>query len=342
MDRNIWYQLVDESGNNLADVGVDIVSVSTGAMVVNFRDAVWGKNKDDVLSGVSAARLKIFEKRDNVRDPAKQPLKAGSSIGDGFDNEDAPLFVVVPKKSSATAIPLTTEALENALLSALKRANEDESSSSARKSITGSSTASRESNVPFRERIIARDGSYCVVCQEDRGDSCHIVPHHHWKAHPEQWAPGSLYYTSCFDPLLAVNDVRNGLFLCKNHHEKFDIRPTWTITFESGRYFYTEFSLEKGLIRGHDLFFGNDASIRPHPVFLEYQCQKFSKYNKISTAGHSTYSKEDSQTTLEQYCEEIQKLEDKLRHDELDMMEVQREHFMNLDNDEKQWLKEPM
>ncbi|KAI9347734.1 hypothetical protein BDR26DRAFT_854677 [Obelidium mucronatum] len=187
----------------------------------------------------------------------------------------------------------------------LPRVSDTASSSSSSGSKRSRSTTTRESNAPFRKRIMERDGDLCVACRHDRGDACHIVPHRHQKRNPLLWAPGSIFYDSCSEPPAGINDVRNGMFLCRNDHDKFDFHPMWTIATENGQYFYTTYSLAEGLIRA---------------------------------AGHKPYTNQNSEATLEDYHEKSRMLDEKLQEDENSMLKIQKECFLSLDEDEKNWL----
>ncbi|KAI9341685.1 hypothetical protein BDR26DRAFT_860108 [Obelidium mucronatum] len=260
-------------------------------------------------------------------EPALLPLREGLARKEAY-------LIELTKK-----LPVASTYRDTSNLSALKRVSDTAaSSSSSSGSKRSRSTTTRESNAPFRERIMERDGDLCVACRHDRGDACHIVPHRHQKRNLLLWAPGSIFYNSCSEPLAGINDVRNGMFLCRNDHDKFDFHPMWTIATENGQYFYTTYSLAEGLIRGRELFFGGDAAIRPHPEFLAFQYKEFVNYHKILAAGHKPYTNQNSEATLEDYHEKSRMLDEKLQEDENSMLKIQKECFLSLDEDEKNWL----
>ena len=99
MNRDVWYYLVDEQGDSFKGVGADIVSINTESKVVHFRDAVWAKNKEGLLKGVSAVQLKVYTTKDNITDPTKEPLEVDASVNGMGEQKREALFVVVPKKT---------------------------------------------------------------------------------------------------------------------------------------------------------------------------------------------------------------------------------------------------
>ena len=80
---------------------VDAVSLEQNNGVVDFRDAVKGKNDDDLLKGISSSKLLVyknkaaFEKR-NLKRGKQEPLKASLRLGDLGCTEDDSLYVAVP------------------------------------------------------------------------------------------------------------------------------------------------------------------------------------------------------------------------------------------------------
>ncbi|KAI9348146.1 hypothetical protein BDR26DRAFT_854046, partial [Obelidium mucronatum] len=102
MDQDIWYSFINESGNPAIEgVGADTVSFRTDkkVLITHLRTAVWEKNQR-IIEGV-AAQLKVFLNKDDITDSAKE-LTAGTSVGGDHVTEETALFVVVPKKTSAT------------------------------------------------------------------------------------------------------------------------------------------------------------------------------------------------------------------------------------------------
>ena len=100
--RRFWYLLVEkENGKPYMETTVDAVSLEQNNGVVDFRDAVKGKNDDDLLKGISSSKLLVyknkaaFEKR-NLKRGKQEPLKASLRLGDLGCTEDDSLYVAVP------------------------------------------------------------------------------------------------------------------------------------------------------------------------------------------------------------------------------------------------------
>ncbi|KAH8988298.1 hypothetical protein EDB86DRAFT_2051219 [Lactarius hatsudake] len=92
-------------------------------------------------------------------------------------------------------------------------------------SMTSTDQTSRRDN--FRRKILARDGSFCVVTRDVEGscDAAHIIPRskgdeYILKVVRERWP---LYDNEDPPPEIRIDEVENGVFLAKNLHAKLGI-----------------------------------------------------------------------------------------------------------------------
>ncbi|KAJ3354564.1 hypothetical protein HDU83_005015 [Entophlyctis luteolus] len=74
--------------------------------LADFRTAVWEKNRHDLLSGISAARLKVFSNEDAFLNK-DDPLESDASVNGLGEAKKTPMFVVVPKKKAPRSQPKT-------------------------------------------------------------------------------------------------------------------------------------------------------------------------------------------------------------------------------------------
>jgi hypothetical protein len=102
----VWYRLVESDGSAFKGTSADAVTLAPGSIVVQFREAVKKKDKDDgdaaVLTGISPAQFIVFKnmasfvKRNDQNDAEGKPLKSSLPLdGLGVSEEEA-LIVVVP------------------------------------------------------------------------------------------------------------------------------------------------------------------------------------------------------------------------------------------------------
>jgi hypothetical protein len=101
-----WYLLVDsETGELYKRTTADAVSLSTGAFVAQFRDAVHLENSC-ILTGIDPFNLLVYKNnaafagRNNAQDEGKeQPLKSSRNLDGLGESEEEALVVVVPPPS---------------------------------------------------------------------------------------------------------------------------------------------------------------------------------------------------------------------------------------------------
>ena len=75
----VWYQLYGKDGKPFQKCSNDKVAVSDDAIVDSFRKAVWAKNKDGVLKGISTGQLRVYMR---VVNPDDQGASNASSLED--------------------------------------------------------------------------------------------------------------------------------------------------------------------------------------------------------------------------------------------------------------------
>ncbi|ORY30904.1 hypothetical protein BCR33DRAFT_724136 [Rhizoclosmatium globosum] len=222
--------------------------------------------------------------------------------------------------------------------SPLKRKSEASTNTLSKKSRYQSeserSVRSSGKQTQFRKRVMDRDQQKCVCCKLSSGDACHIIPWATYNCNPVLW--NTQFGGFCYDRDHNSFDVRNGLFLCFNHHHDFDSFQ-FTIQYNLGRFFYTTFT-KSGLIQGQALEFGEMVAFHPHPKFLDHHNQRFYDYHKMKAASEPNHiQKQESDTTLGN---------EQAKHKVLDFFEFQEKEeklkqlqcFMELDAEERSYV----
>ena len=85
-----------------------------------------------------------------------------------------------------------------------------------------------------------------------------------------------------------MDDIRNGVTLCANHHRRFDKifnsnvdvqeDKAFTIIWDDGQYYVAEFDKEiPGNLRRGQLLRGTNTDIWPHQEFLKFHNEEFCK-----------------------------------------------------------------
>ena len=89
MSQSIWYLLADAKGDPLPGTSVDLVELPDSSLIAHLKNAVWEKNKEADLKGVSPARLKVFNNKE-----ATTALGPAKGVGALYDD---PVTIAVPQ-----------------------------------------------------------------------------------------------------------------------------------------------------------------------------------------------------------------------------------------------------
>ncbi len=140
--KYFWFLLLDSAtGQPYKGTTADFVSLSPGAVVAEFRDAVLSKNPNK-LAGVDASDLLVYKNKaafdarnlTAVDEGKEEPLKASSNLDGLGETEEGALIVAVPSLSSSSPSQSTKRRQRWTKLNEILEGN-------AKKSKTNDSTA---------------------------------------------------------------------------------------------------------------------------------------------------------------------------------------------------------
>ena len=95
MSQSIWYLLADAKGDPLPGTNTDKVKPSKDWDVADLKNAVWEKNKEADLKGVSPARLMVYQNKE-----AMTALEVDDPVeGLGLKKAEA-VIIIVPQTQS--------------------------------------------------------------------------------------------------------------------------------------------------------------------------------------------------------------------------------------------------
>ena len=90
MSQSIWYLLADAKGDPLPGTNATRAFVPADGIVDDLKNAVWEKNKEADLKGVSPARLMVYQNKE-----AKTALEVDDPVeGLGLKKAEAVIIIV--------------------------------------------------------------------------------------------------------------------------------------------------------------------------------------------------------------------------------------------------------
>ncbi|KAJ3261698.1 hypothetical protein HK103_004649 [Boothiomyces macroporosus] len=204
---------------------------------------------------------------------------------------------------------IPNQELEEKIASVIKRTLEESSVSSGKKS---RSTSQQDA---FRDRVRETCGGRCLLTNQTSWEACHIIPHRDINVNFATWEEE--YSNYCFIKTHGIDDVRNGVGLCKRWHALFDFYNFTIRLTDDNKYrvelskYYKYSDKERADYEGFIIQFTGDEQQWPSAFFLSHHNKNFAyreaeRQRTIKAAAEpEDYAKRDSDATIEYHFERL-------------------------------------
>ncbi|KAJ3267875.1 hypothetical protein HDV01_003866 [Terramyces sp. JEL0728] len=192
---------------------------------------------------------------------------------------------------------------ENKIIATIKRGLDDNSSDSSKR------RRNSQEQWDFRKRIAITCDNKCMVTGESSWEACHIIPHRDIDVNFSLWK--SEHSKNCLVEEDGIDDIRNGVELCKFWHTRFDSYD-FTVRLTDDKKYQMELSkyygysdAERERFERNSLEFSGNKDQWPTTFFLAHHNRNFEfkeAQREINTlkaqAEPQEYSRLDSDTTI--------------------------------------------